>query len=239
MKRDDQAAAGLAGGCSARRRWAWRRRRAAPPPRPVARRCSVPPPTGSCPRAGVEMRVSAGVGPDSGPALRIATTSRPRRLAAARRTVAIELPPRYELRFQLRGGGAQQPRAQARRRDGRQRLWHVTARGVASRLTPLRVKKRQITSPGTDADRELRVPGRWSSRSPRRRAVAHPLGGRFSSWCHAALAESAGRRVPRPTSRSGLPGGRRGGRRRAHRLAAGYDGGAADPRPRRLASSAA
>ncbi|HET9767070.1 MAG TPA: discoidin domain-containing protein, partial [Thermoanaerobaculia bacterium] len=100
------------------------------------------------PAAGVEMRVSQGVGPNSEPALRIDYDFHGRGgWAAARRTVAIELPARYEIRYQLHGmGPANNLELKLVDASGDNVWWHVDrARKWPSAWEPIRVKKRQIT----------------------------------------------------------------------------------------------
>ena len=114
----------------------------------------------AAPAAGVEMRIGQGVGPNSEPALRIDYDFHGHGgWAAARRTVALELPPRYEIRYQLHGvGPANNLELKLVDASGENVWWHVDrAREWPSGWERVRVKKRQITFAwGPRREQELR-----------------------------------------------------------------------------------
>lgn len=132
------------------------------------------------PADGVEMRVSQGVGPSSEPALRIDYDFHGHGgWAAARRPVAVELPPRYEIRYQLRGEGPPN-NLELKLTDARAEnvWWHVDrARSWPSDWTPVRVKQRQITFAwGPTQDKVLRRAGALEI------TVSAAEGGRGTLW---------------------------------------------------------
>jgi len=112
------------------------------------------------PADGVEMRVGAGVGPASEPALRIDYDFHGHGgWAAARRAVAVELPPRYEIRYQLHGvGPANNLELKLVDASGDNVWWHVDrAREWPAQWASGRIKGRQITFAwGPTKDKELR-----------------------------------------------------------------------------------
>ena len=100
------------------------------------------------PADGVEMRLSAAPGPGGAPALRLDYDFHGHSgWAAARRRIDLELPPHYEIRFQLRGEG---PRNNLEVKlvdaSGANVWWHVDRnRDWPAAWTPARVKQRQVT----------------------------------------------------------------------------------------------
>ncbi|HEV8239815.1 MAG TPA: discoidin domain-containing protein [Thermoanaerobaculia bacterium] len=132
------------------------------------------------PADGVEMRISQGVGPASEPALRIDYDFHGRGgWAAARRTVAIELPPRFEIRYQLRGEGpANNLELKLTDASAENVWWHVDrAQTWPGEWTPVRVKQRQIAFAwGPTQDKVLRRAGALEI------TVSAAEGGRGTLW---------------------------------------------------------
>lgn len=132
------------------------------------------------PADGVEMHVSEGVGPSSDPALRIDYDFHGHGgWAAARRTVPIELPARYEIRFQLRGEGPPN-NLELKLTDANAEnvWWHVDrARNWPSDWRAVRVKQRQLTFAwGPTQDKVLRRAGALEI------TVSAAEGGRGTLW---------------------------------------------------------
>jgi hypothetical protein len=100
------------------------------------------------PAAGVEMHIVAASGPHGEPGLRIDYDFHGHGgWAAAKRTVPIVLPPRYEIRFLLFGNGPRNNlELKLTDRSGDNVWWHVDrAREWPVEWTPVRIKQRQVT----------------------------------------------------------------------------------------------
>src|SRR5581483_5326411 len=101
----------------------------------------------AAPANGVSMRIADERTPEGAPALRIDYDFQGHGgWAAARRTIALALPPRYELRFLLRGEGPPNNlEVKLVEPDGEDVWWHVDrARAWPSEWTPVRILQRQI-----------------------------------------------------------------------------------------------